>query len=294
MNKISTILGLNEIYQKYDAFILDQWGVMHDGHNGFENAIHCIKRLFDKNKLLFIISNSSKRKKATISRLPGLGFDPKYFKEVLTSGEMIWQSLIKKNYDETKNLGKNCFHISNEKKEDGKSFLEGLDKFNFVNNISEADFILGCTPFFKHKVIDYVPLLELAKKNDLPFICANPDYETVESKSLKLTFCIGTIAELYKNIGGKTFILGKPKNEIYHETIQKFSNLKKSRILAIGDSLHHDIKGAMNFGVDSLLITSTGIHKALFDKKNPNWHNNYKPLPNLQVEPTYISSEFVF
>ena len=59
MNKISTILGLDEIYQKYDAFIIDQWGVMHDGHNGFENAIHCIKRLFDKNKLLFIISNSS-------------------------------------------------------------------------------------------------------------------------------------------------------------------------------------------------------------------------------------------
>ena len=53
----------------------------------------------------------------------------------MTSGEMIWQSLINENYDETKNLGKNCFHISDQFKEDGKSFLEGLDKFNLVNNI---------------------------------------------------------------------------------------------------------------------------------------------------------------
>ena len=76
---------------------------------------------------------------------------------------------------------------------------------------------------------------------------------------------MGTIAELYKNMGGEVFILGKPRFEIYEESTKKISNLDKSKILAVGDSLHHDIAGANNFGIDSLLITS-GIHHDCFDQ----------------------------
>ena len=108
-------------------------------------------------------------------------------------------------------------------KEDGKKYLEGLEKFNCVDNIDKADFILGCTPLVNKKVIDYIPLLLSAKKNNLPFICANPDFDTVESNSKSLSFCMGTIAELYKNMGGETFILGKPNVEIYNESSKKLT-----------------------------------------------------------------------
>lgn len=43
-------------------FILDQWGVMHDGYQAYKNAIECVNELFNKNKKLVIISNSSKKK----------------------------------------------------------------------------------------------------------------------------------------------------------------------------------------------------------------------------------------
>ena len=294
MSKVISISGLKEIYKNYDLFILDQWGVMHDGNQGYMGAIECVNILHNNNKKQIIISNSSKRKLVTKARLPNLGFDYNIFSEIMTSGEMIWQGLITKKYEQTKNLGKNCFYIYDESKESLEKYTKGLEKFNFIDDIEKADFILGCTPFKNKNVIDYVPLLEVAKKKNLPFICANPDFDTIENNSKKLIFCMGTIAELYKNIGGNIFYLGKPSNEIYLESIKVLSNIKKSRILAIGDSIYHDIKGAVNFGIDSLLVTSTGIHKELFSQKNPIWLNDKNTLQKKGILPTFICSDFRF
>lgn len=223
-----------------------------------------------------------------------MGFNENSFFNIMTSGEMIWQSIILEKNDEINNLGKNCFYIHDDTQEESKNFIIGLEKFKFVKNIEEADFILGCTPFSKSKIIDFIPTLEIAKRKDLPFICANPDFETVDKNSNKMIFCMGSIAELYKNIGGKVFILGKPSKEIYQETLKDIPNIDKSRILGIGDSLHHDIKGAINYGIDSLLITSTGIHQNLFDEKKPIWHNNDHNLEKFTTKPRFICSDFKF
>ena len=102
MNIPITITRLEEIYDNYDAFILDQWGVMHDGEKVYLNAIKCIEKLYSKKKILTIISNSSRKKDETIMRLPNLGFQSAHFHEVMTSGEMIWSSLRNKNDSEVK------------------------------------------------------------------------------------------------------------------------------------------------------------------------------------------------
>ena len=294
MNIPITITRLEEIYDNYDAFILDQWGVIHDGEKGYLNAIKCIEKLYSKKKILTIISNSSRKKEETIMRLPNLGFQSAHFHEVMTSGEMIWSSLKNKNDSEVKSLGKRCFHIYDQTKNEGEIFQKGLEKYIFVKNIEDADFILGCTPFFQKAVVDYIPLLNDAKEKDLLFVCANPDFESLEKKSNSLTFCMGTIAELYNSLAGKTFFLGKPSIEIYKKTFEELKNIKKSRILAIGDSLFHDIKGAINFGVDSLLITSTGIHRDFFDNKNPSWKTCNNSLKKLKIKPTYICKKLNF
>ena len=289
-----TITRLEEIYDNYDAFILDQWGVMHDGQNGYLSAIKCIEKLYSKKKILTIISNSSRKKEETIMRLPNLGFQSAHFHEVMTSGEMIWLSLKNKNNSEVKNLGKRCFHIYDQTNNEGELFQKGLEKYIFVKNIEDADFILGCTPFFEKAVVDYIPLLNVAKERELLFVCANPDFESLEKKSNSLTFCMGTIAELYNSLGGKTFLLGKPSIEIYKKTFEELKNIKKSKILAIGDSLFHDIKGALNFGVDSLLITSTGIHNDFFNSENPSWKTSNNSLKKLGIKPTYVCKELFF
>ena len=291
MKNIKTIKGINEIVESYDIFILDQWGVMHDGKQGYKYAIDCIEKLYQKNKKLIILSNSSQRNNITTSRLSDLGFNPNYFLEIITSGEMIWQSLVNLNYDFTKKLQNNCFHIYDESNENGKNYIAGLDKYNFVEKIEDADFILGCAPSQGLKTIDYIPLLTKAIQNNLPFVCANPDFETVESSYNNPLICMGTIAELYKCMGGKVLILGKPSIEIYKKSTTKIQNIDKSKIVAIGDSLHHDIEGANVFGIDSVLITS-GIHSNYFDKNLPDWTTDLNQLQNLGIEPTFLCSEF--
>jgi len=289
MNKVHTISGLKEIFKDYDIFILDQWGVMHDGNKGYANAINCIEKLSEFNKNLIIISNSSGRKHSTEHNLPQLGFNLSFFSEIMTSGEMVWQSLLNEDRCETKNLGKNCLHIFDNSQNNNKKYLQDLNKYNSVSSVEEADFILACTPFINYNVSGFIPMIKLALHRDLLLICANPDFNTADNH-----FCMGAISELYRNIGGRTFELGKPNFEIYNRSLKKINNINKSKILAIGDSIHHDIKGANNFGIDSLLITSTGIHKDFFDNKKPNWENENNTLQKLEIKPTFLCSEFIF
>ena len=227
---MKTIKSIEEIINDYDNFIIDQWGVMHDGKFGYDHAFNAINVLNSNNKNLFIISNSSKRSKSSIDRLPKLGFK------------------------------KNCFHIYDEEKEDGLNFRDGLN-LNFVEKVEEADLILACTPFIKLQPIDYVPLLEVAYKKEITMYCANPDFETVESNTNNNIFCMGAIGEIYKKMGGNVIIKGKPDVSIYTATTNQI-NLEKKRTVAIGDSLFHYIQGDNNFEIDSILVKS-GIHKDL-------------------------------
>ena len=89
MSKI--INSISDIISLYDVFILDQWGVMHDGYKGYDFAINSVEKLITANKKLIIISNSSKRKNSSIDKLESLGFDKNHFIEIMTSGEMIWK-----------------------------------------------------------------------------------------------------------------------------------------------------------------------------------------------------------
>jgi HAD superfamily hydrolase (TIGR01459 family) len=276
---VKKIKSIEEIINDYDNFIIDQWGVMHDGTFGYEHAFNSINILNSNNKNLFIISNSSKRSKSSIDNLPKLGFKKNSFINTVTSGEMIWQ-LLKEKYLDDKNK-KNCFHIYDKEKEDGLDFRDGLN-LNFVEKVEESDLILACTPFVNLQPIDYIPLLEVAYKKEITMYCANPDFETVESNTNNNVFCMGAIGEIYKKMGGNVIIKGKPDVSIYTETTNQI-NLEKKRTVAIGDSLFHDIQGANNFEIDSVLVKS-GIHKDL------NQINNL--IKNHQITPTYIIDKF--
>ena len=289
MSKI--IESITDIISLYDVFILDQWGVMHDGYKGYDHAINCVEKLIKENKKLIIISNSSKRKTSSISRLKSLGFDKNHFIEVMTSGEMIWQEIETSIYKYGNDL-KNCFHIYDKSKEDGLEFRNGLEKFNFVSKVNDANFILACTPFENTKPIDYIPILKDAVDMNLLMFCANPDFVTIEKNNDKNMYCMGTIADLYDHMGGRVVILGKPSKEIYKVSCKKIEDFNKSKIVAIGDSLDHDILGANNFNIDSVLISS-GIHKDLFVNGPQIGLNDIKNSKKWNFSPTYVCENFI-
>ena len=59
------------LLDRYDGFILDQFGVMHNGSHGLEDAVAAMKQ---KGKKIIILSNSSSSSEATVAKLPKLGF----------------------------------------------------------------------------------------------------------------------------------------------------------------------------------------------------------------------------
>ena len=90
-----------------------------------------------------------------------------------------------------------------------------------------------------------------------PMVLANPDIVTVDAEMLAPM--PGFIAREYRKFGGEVFVMGKPDPIIYRAALEKLQ-LRPSEVLMIGDSLEHDIGGAMAAGVDSLFVTG-GIHR---------------------------------
>lgn len=68
----------------------------------------------------------------------------------------------------------------------------------------------------------------------------------------------GSLGRYYEGKGGETRIMGKPDPIIYRLALDEMC-LKVGDIIAVGDSLEHDVAGAHAHGVDSLFIAG-GIH----------------------------------
>jgi ribonucleotide monophosphatase NagD (HAD superfamily) len=71
----------------YDAFILDQFGVLHNGKTALDGAIELCQYLFEKQKKLIILSNTSAPSQKALQKLPTFGFNPQHFVGAVTSGE---------------------------------------------------------------------------------------------------------------------------------------------------------------------------------------------------------------
>ena len=149
-------------------------------------------------------------------------------------------------------------------------------------SLEKCNFIL-CTGLFadqEENLNYYKNLLKdhVAKK----LICTNPDL-TVHRGDVE-EYCAGTIAKIFKSLGGEIIYFGKPYKEIY-----KMCFNEKEKVIAIGDNLNTDIKGANNMKIDSIFI-SNGVHRSEFKQESDleDLSNKYK------VKFNYHQSELVW
>jgi ribonucleotide monophosphatase NagD (HAD superfamily) len=102
-----------------------------------------------------------------------------------------------------------------------------------------------------------MPLLQAAARRGLPMVCANPDLVAVGGGR---TFAgPGVLAQAYAEQGGTVHYVGKPHRAIYAHCLRLLDGLAAPEIVAVGDSLSHDIAGGAAAGLDTALI-SGGIH----------------------------------
>lgn len=257
-----SIDGLAAVADRYDAFIIDLWGVVHNGKQPYPGVLDCFAALKRAGKGTLLLSNAPRRAHAAFGRLAELGVTRDLFDDMLTSGEDAWLALRTRGKADAapfyRDLGQRCFLFGALR---DLSLFEQVD-VERVTDIAAADFIL-CTNLYDvgQTPADHEGTLRAAAARGLPMICANPDLVVVHGDSLE--YCAGAVAELYETLGGRVAYHGKPHPPIYARARVMLGGHAPGRILCIGDSLRTDIAGANAAGLDSLLVVG-GIHRAEF------------------------------
>lgn len=252
------ITGLRELAPRYDGFILDLWGVIHNGVAPMPGALECLRYLKGHGKRIVLLSNAPRRSDDLVRRIAALGVPAELYDAVMSSGEEAWQHLKRRDDPFYAALGRRCLHIGSERDMGIRDGL-GLD---FVDTADQAQFILNTGPAgWDDRIEDYEPVLRNALDRDLPMVCANPDLVVMHGGRLAL--CAGALAKWYEESGGRVRWHGKPLPSVYETCLGLLGIKDQSRILAVGDSLRTDISGAAGAGIDALLIAG-GIHAEEF------------------------------
>lgn len=255
MKNIPTHKTLSDLIDCYDHFLLDIWGVIHDGITVYPGVKQCLCELKAQGKKIYFISNSSTLTDELVAHLLSLGIDQSIYDHAITAGEVTRFYLANKTTHWAQKLGKKYYLVGHEKR---TQLLANLD-YQRVMDLVEADFILTAGLFpEKHVIEDYHNLLKTAAQYKLPLICANPDQMVVRQDNT-IVICSGMIAKVYQqHYDGDIILLGKPGKEIYHFVLQNFTEQQKQRSAMIGDTLETDILGGQSVELDSFLIT-TGV-----------------------------------
>lgn len=248
------IAGLASVISRYDLLLCDLWGVMHNGMAAFPGANDALVRAREAGTTVIMISNAPRPGPVVARQTEGYGVPKAAYDDIVASGDVTREELLARP-------GAKIFHLGPQR--DLPNY-EGLDVN--LTDFEAADLIVCTGPFNDEtdKPEDYRGLFERAKARGLPLICANPDI--VVERGERLVWCAGALAAIYDEIGGRTIYTGKPHSHIYRTALKRAAALRgrevdRSRVLAIGDGVRTDIKGAAMQGFDSLFI-ARGIHAA--------------------------------
>ncbi len=274
------IAGLCNIQKQYQGYLIDAWGVLHDGERLYPYVLDCLANLRDFGKKIIILSNAARRCEVIVEELKSLDIQPENYLAVISSGELTWHT-IRQALGNDSFFGRSGYYLGPPR---SNSLIDGLE-IEWVDDIEQAEFILntGAPIGNPPTTIDSEALLTKAAFKDIPMICANPDQIAIRGG--KPGICAGALAKRYSELGGRQIQChGKPYSPIYSQALTLL-DLQASEVLAIGDALDTDIRGGQNVGLDTCLIAA-GIHR---DQLLPLSTNSVRTLAPVDTLPNYVA-----
>jgi len=246
---------LDAIINQYEVFLVDAWGVLHDGRSMYPGARDMLKMLMVSRKKVIILSNAARRIAAFKHELAGVGITAALYTDAVTSGELTWQALSDSDDTLLVGTGQHYFYQGPER---SRGLLQGL-ALTQVSQLKDADFIINTgAEGNQPDASAFYEMLGVARKLGLPMVCANPDRIAIRGGEAGIS--AGAIALAYEQLGGKVIYFGKPHAPIYQYCSALFPDMDPSKFVMLGDGLATDIKGANNAGIDSIFLAS-GIHQ---------------------------------
>ena len=237
------------LVRDYDVLLCDVWGVVHNGIVAFTEACDALARFRGAGGTVILITNAPRASAAVQPILDRLAVPHEAYDAIVSSGD-VTRGIV------ASRLHERVFHLGPER---DLSIFAGLDVT--LAPAESADFAV-CTGLFddtRETPDDYRELLAAMRGRSLFMVCANPDI--VVERGDELVYCAGAIADAYAAIGGEVLYCGKPHAPIYQAAVARAATLcaaptPLARVLAIGDSVRTDLKGASAFGVDCLFVVS--------------------------------------
>jgi len=273
--------GLKDIHHHFSCFLVDLFGVVHDGQTLFPKAKQCLESLKASGKTVILFTNAPRLPMSIEKGLLKLGLDRTLYSQIVSSGEHVCETLqIHK-----KTLGTFYFHVGSAAHQIVESHL-GYQK---VTQIEKSDFILltGLDDHFSGPE-EYKKVWQYGIENKLPLVCANSDPYVISAG--KKVVCAGALATLYEERGGRVYWHGKPQSSFYTMVLKRL-NIPLKQVCAIGDSMWTDIEGAERVGISHVLITNTGVHGAHF-LHNPQGATDF--WKNFSLKPCYLLKTFLW
>lgn len=244
---------LDALAGDYPAILCDVWGVVHNGVSAFAPSVAALRRARDRGVAVVLITNAPRPWNGVKDQLRLLDVPEDCWDRIVTSGD-VTRDLIRAG-------SRRVLHIGPDR---DLMIYDGLD-VELVEEF-EASAVV-CTGLYDDDTEtpeDYAELLRRLRARDLPLICANPDI--VVERGDRLVWCAGALARDYAQLGGRTQIAGKPHRPIYQAALAAIAEVAgrevaPGEVLAIGDGVLTDVKGAADNGFDVLYV-SAGIHAA--------------------------------
>jgi HAD superfamily hydrolase (TIGR01459 family) len=226
--------------------------VVHNGIAAFAQACDALKRFRAERGTVILITNAPRAGDSVQRILDRLGVPHDAYDAIMSSGD-VTRGIV------AARLPQSIFHLGPPR---DSSIFAGLD-VTFAP-AEAADYVV-CSGLFDDTAEtpeSYRELLAAMRARGLFMVCANPDIFV--ERGDELVYCAGALADAYAALGGDVLYCGKPYAPIYQAALGSAAALRGgvtplNRVLAIGDSVRTDLKGAALFGLDCLFVVS-GLH----------------------------------
>jgi HAD superfamily hydrolase (TIGR01459 family) len=248
--------GLRDIADQFDLFLVDQYGVLHDGVAAYPGAIDGLARLASSARKVIVLTNSGKNAADNQERLWKLGFVDSNFR-VLSSGGVGLQLVHSGALGAQFTIGAAACVIGR----NGDRYAFSSDDFDLVERPLDATFLVFAGSDAPRTSLQaYRVMLKTAAEAGVPAICVNPDIIMIREG--QLVPAPGAIAKVYEDLGGRVDYVGKPHAALFRHALAVAETGPDARAVMIGDSPEHDVCGARAMGLATLLVR-TGIHQSV-------------------------------
>jgi len=249
------ISAFSEISDRYKALFVDLWGCVHNGVHALPEAVAALQAYRATGGVVVLVTNSPKPRAGVAIQLKTFGVPDDAWDTIATSGDSARSAMYRGA------VGQNVYFMGEEGRD--AAFFEPIHIIENPVNIrrvplQDAEGIVCCGPFdpMAHPDVNRPDFL-FAKQKGLKLLCANPDI--VVDRGETREWCAGALARLYSEMGGESLYFGKPHPPIYDLARRRLGEIGKftpdTAILAIGDGIQTDIKGAIGEDIDSLFIS---------------------------------------